>query len=87
MSLHSDKKIKNIIVNYWNPDWPHIFEKEASKIKEAIGSNCIVIHHIGSTSVPGLSAKPVIEQKCRLKIRAASPQVFMMLRWEKNYDQ
>lgn len=52
---------KNIVVTPYNPDWPHIFEKEASKIKEAIGSNCIAIHHIGSTSVPGLSAKPVID--------------------------
>lgn len=55
------KQIKNIVVTPYNPDWPHIFETEASKIKEALGSNCIAIHHVGSTSIPGLSAKPVID--------------------------
>lgn len=55
------KKTKKIVVTSYNSDWPHVFEREASKIKEAIGSNCIAIHHIGSTSVPGLTAKPVID--------------------------
>jgi GrpB-like predicted nucleotidyltransferase (UPF0157 family) len=54
-------KTKKIIVTSYNPEWPQIFENEATKIKEALGSNCIAIHHIGSTSVPGLSAKPVID--------------------------
>lgn len=44
-----------------HPDWPKIFEAESLKIKNALGDNCIAIHHIGSTSVPGLSAKPVID--------------------------
>lgn len=55
------KKIKEIIITPYNLDWPQIFEREASKIKEVLGSNCIAIHHVGSTSVPGLSAKPVID--------------------------
>ncbi len=59
--VDSEKKTKKILVVPYNPDWPHIFEREALKIKEAIGSNCIAIHHIGSTSVAGLSAKPVID--------------------------
>jgi GrpB-like predicted nucleotidyltransferase (UPF0157 family)/GNAT superfamily N-acetyltransferase len=55
-----DKK-KNIEVVAYNPQWPKLFESEAKLIKQALGSNCITIHHIGSTSVPGLSAKPVID--------------------------
>lgn len=43
------KKIKKIIVTSYNPDRPQIFEQEASKIKEVLGSNCIAIHHVGST--------------------------------------
>jgi len=45
----------------YNPKWPELFEKEAHLIKEALGSNCIEIHHIGSTSIPGLPAKPIID--------------------------
>lgn len=56
-----EKKTKKIIVTPYDPDWPSIFETEASKIKAALGSNCLAIHHIGSTSVPGLPAKPVID--------------------------
>jgi GrpB-like predicted nucleotidyltransferase (UPF0157 family) len=51
----------NIEVVSYNPNWPAMFEVEARLIKEALGSNCVTIHHIGSTSVPGLSAKPIID--------------------------
>jgi len=57
----SQPKRKNIVVVPYNTDWPQIFKVESEKIKEALGSSCIAIHHIGSTSVPGLSAKPVID--------------------------
>lgn len=45
----------------YNPYWPEIFKIEAAKIKQALGDNCIKVHHIGSTSVPGLAAKPIID--------------------------
>ena len=48
------------VVNY-NPQWPAHFAEEAERIKRALGDNCIRIHHIGSTAVPGLAAKPVID--------------------------
>lgn len=53
--------IKKIVVTNYNADWPRTFEIEASKIKGLLRDNCIAIHHVGSTSVPGLSAKPVID--------------------------
>ena len=53
--------IKHVIVTPYNPDWPAMFEAEAAKIREALGDNCLAIHHIGSTSVPGLAAKPKID--------------------------
>ncbi len=56
--METNSKIE--VVPY-NPAWPQMFEKEASLIKEILGDNCIAIHHIGSTSVPELSAKPIID--------------------------
>ena len=54
-------KIKHIEVVAYNPDWPLAFEAEATRIKEALGKDAIEVHHIGSTSVPGLAAKPKID--------------------------
>ncbi|MCE5293101.1 MAG: GrpB family protein [Chlamydiales bacterium] len=45
----------------YNPNWPRSYEVEAEKIKGALGKNCVTIYHIGSTSVPGLAAKPIID--------------------------
>ncbi len=50
-----------IKVVHYDPNWPRIFEKEAQQIKQALGSNCLEVHHIGSTSILGLSAKPVVD--------------------------
>ncbi|WP_454780780.1 GNAT family N-acetyltransferase [Legionella sp. WA2022007384] len=53
------KKIVEVVP--YNPLWPELFAAEAFQIKQTLGDNCIAIHHIGSTSVPGLSAKPIID--------------------------
>ncbi len=54
-------KTKNIEILPYNPSWPYMFEVEAAHIKQALGSNLLEIHHIGSTAVPGLPAKPKID--------------------------
>lgn len=41
--------------------WPQMFAAEAEKIQNILGENCIAVHHIGSTSVPNLAAKPIID--------------------------
>lgn len=56
-----DSSLSLIEVVPYNENWPKAFAKEAEKIREALGDNCIEIHHIGSTSVPGLAAKPLID--------------------------
>lgn len=50
-----------IAVVPYDSNWPLMFESEAKLIQQALGSNCIAIHHIGSTSVPGLNAKPILD--------------------------
>jgi GrpB-like predicted nucleotidyltransferase (UPF0157 family) len=41
--------------------WPAAFASEAEQIRGVLGSNRIAIHHMGSTAVPGLAAKPTID--------------------------
>lgn len=53
--------MQTIQVVPYDPKWPGIFAVESKLIKKALGANCVAIHHIGSTSVPGLSAKPKID--------------------------
>jgi GrpB-like predicted nucleotidyltransferase (UPF0157 family) len=48
------------IVDY-DPRWPELFAREAARIRSLLGSQALHIEHAGSTSVPGLAAKPVID--------------------------
>jgi GrpB-like predicted nucleotidyltransferase (UPF0157 family) len=41
--------------------WPSAFEREAEAIRTALGDIPIELHHIGSTAIPGIDAKPVID--------------------------
>ena len=45
----------------YSPDWPAAFECEAANIRGLLGDAAVDVHHIGSTSVPQLAAKPVID--------------------------
>ena len=48
------------VVNY-DPEWPSKYVRERDYITEILKDNCIAVYHIGSTSVPGLAAKPIID--------------------------
>lgn len=45
----------------YNNEWPKKFETEASKIKEILNNDILDIQHIGSTAIPNMSAKPIID--------------------------
>ncbi|MEI6243179.1 MAG: GrpB family protein [Chlamydiota bacterium] len=45
----------------YDPAWPLQYEIEKGPIERALGINCLAIHHFGSTSIPGLFAKPKID--------------------------
>lgn len=55
------KPVWHVVVVPYRPEWPGLFAAEARQLAAAFGSNLITIYHIGSTSVPGLSAKPIID--------------------------
>ncbi|RSM37296.1 methyltransferase domain-containing protein [Amycolatopsis balhimycina DSM 5908] len=45
----------------YDPEWPKLFEREAGRIRGVLGDRVLVLEHVGSTSVPGLCAKPIID--------------------------
>jgi GrpB-like predicted nucleotidyltransferase (UPF0157 family) len=49
-----------LIVDY-DPRWPELFAREAERIRTVLGDRALRMEHTGSTSVPGLAAKPVID--------------------------
>lgn len=53
--------MKKVEVVPHNPQWRDAFETEAGHIADALGENVIAIRHIGSTAIPNIYAKPVID--------------------------
>ena len=56
--------LDEIVVVDYQPSWPALFEEEKTRIVEALGDvmeGVVAIDHVGSTAVPGLAAKPVID--------------------------
>jgi GrpB-like predicted nucleotidyltransferase (UPF0157 family) len=49
-----------LIVDY-DPEWPRLFQGEAGRVRAVLGDRIVLIEHVGSTSVPGLAAKPRID--------------------------
>jgi GrpB-like predicted nucleotidyltransferase (UPF0157 family) len=48
------------LVDY-DPAWPLVFAREADRIRDVLGDRVLLLEHVGSTSVPGLLAKPIID--------------------------
>jgi len=60
MGVYSKFNRPILVVDY-DPQWPILFENEKESIMAALGSRFLMVEHIGSTAVPGLAAKPVID--------------------------
>ena len=56
-----------IIISKYNPNWAEEFESIKSSLHELLGDLALRIDHIGSTSVPGLGAKDVIDVQITVK--------------------
>jgi len=50
-----------IALREYDPAWPDLFSREERRIRQALGHRAIRVEHVGSTSVPGLAAKPIID--------------------------
>src|SRR3712207_1186257 len=53
-----------------DPRWRDAFEAEAKRIAEALGENVMAVHHVGSTAIPGIYAKPIVDML--VEVRDAS---------------
>jgi GrpB-like predicted nucleotidyltransferase (UPF0157 family) len=48
------------VVDY-DPEWPRQFERLARRARQAVGELAVALEHVGSTAVPGLAAKPIVD--------------------------
>jgi GrpB-like predicted nucleotidyltransferase (UPF0157 family) len=49
-----------VILAAYDPEWPRLAARQAERLR-VLGPTLVAVHHIGSTSVPGLAAKPIID--------------------------
>jgi GrpB-like predicted nucleotidyltransferase (UPF0157 family) len=45
----------------YDPAWPARYEVESARIRGALGAQAALVEHVGSTSVPGMAAKPIVD--------------------------
>ena len=64
---------RTILVTEYDPQWPILFEREKAEMIAALGSSLLMIEHIGSTAIPGLAAKPVIDIGVGVRSLADAP--------------
>ncbi|MGD8276975.1 MAG: GrpB family protein [Gemmatimonadota bacterium] len=53
--------MSEVVVQDYDPTWPRVFERLRSAVWPAVSDIAVGIEHVGSTSVPGLAAKPVVD--------------------------
>jgi GrpB-like predicted nucleotidyltransferase (UPF0157 family) len=57
----------------YDPDWPVLYEREAARVRRLLGDRVRLLEHVGSTSVPGLPAKPIIDMLLAVADSADEP--------------
>jgi GrpB-like predicted nucleotidyltransferase (UPF0157 family) len=50
-----------ILLVEYDPQWPERFQQEAQLIRTVLGRHALRVEHVGSTSIPGLTAKPIVD--------------------------
>ena len=52
---------KPIEIEEYDPAWPALYEREAARVRSVLGDRVVRLEHAGSTAVPGLPAKPIVD--------------------------
>ncbi|MED1203265.1 GrpB family protein [Heyndrickxia acidicola] len=68
-----------VVISEYNPDWECQFQYEKKRIHGVLGDRIIQIEHIGSTSIKGLSAKPIIDMMAGVPDLEAVPDLISSL--------
>lgn len=61
MNYDLPRKSRPVVVVPYSPEWPESFRRQAAALRGVLGSHALRIDHIGSTAVPGLAAKDIID--------------------------
>lgn len=61
----------------YDPAWPEVFERERASLAAALDDADVSITHVGSTSVPGLAAKPIIDILVEMPVLPTSPSPWL----------
>ena len=59
--LVGGREQRKIVIADYDPAWPARFELERDRVRSALGPRALSIEHFGSTAVPGLAAKPIVD--------------------------
>ena len=63
----------------YDPTWPEAYEKEVERLRSAIGQHVSRFEHMGSSAVPGLAAKPIIDISAAIDSLSSVPSLFSVL--------
>jgi GrpB-like predicted nucleotidyltransferase (UPF0157 family) len=62
-----------IEITEYSDEWPRLFIREAERVRAILGARVLMLEHVGSTSVPGLAAKPIIDMILTVAVSADEP--------------
>jgi GrpB-like predicted nucleotidyltransferase (UPF0157 family) len=75
LAMTQDAPPLPIVIADYDPRWPAIYAEEGARIQETAGEWLLGMEHVGSTSVPGLAAKPVVDIMPGLRALSDAPGV------------
>ncbi len=76
----NDVRLPCVIVVDYDPEWPILFEEEKLRVLNALGPVVLAVEHVGSTAVPGLGSKPIIDMMAGVRGPDDAEQCIPLLR-------
>ncbi len=80
LAMTQDAPSLPVVIADYDPRWPEMYAEESTRIQNAIGEWLLGIEHVGSTSVPGLAAKPVVDIMPGLRALSDAPHIISAMK-------